>query len=104
MPFPGQGYAARVDQKNDVYVDVENATRSDIRVTSLLVLFYDKRKLLIEESTIECHTDCRVGRADAESFGPIEVPGSWDTVKVMDVYYEDDGRRKRMRRPPPRLG
>lgn len=83
-------YAARVDGKNDVYVDVENATRSDIRVTSLVVAFYDKRKTLVEESTIECHTDCRVGRADAESFGPIEVPGSWDTVKVTGVYYEDE--------------
>ncbi len=81
-------YAARVDRKNDVYVDVANVTRSGIRVTSLVVAFYDRRKTVIEKSTIECRNDCRVGRADVESFGPIESPRVWDTVKVMDVYYE----------------
>ena len=83
-------YAARVDKKNEIYVDVENSTRSGIRVTSVVVAFYDRRKSLIEKSTIDCRTDCSVGGADVESFGPLEGPQGWDTVKVMDVYYEED--------------
>ena len=82
-------YAARVDRKNEVYVDVENSTRVGIRVTSVVVAFYDRRKLLIEKSTIECRTECSVAGADVESFGPLEGPQGWDTVKVMNVYYEE---------------
>ena len=82
-------YAARVDGKNEIYVDVENSARLGIRVTSVVVAFYDKRKSLIEKSTIECRTDCAVGGEDVESFGPLEGPPGWETVKVMDVYYEE---------------
>jgi len=82
-------YAARVDAKNDVYVDVENTSRLGIRVTSVVVAFYDRRKVLIERNTIECRTDCSVGGQDVESFGPLDGPPGWDTVKVMNVYYEE---------------
>lgn len=84
-------FAARVDRKNDIYVDVENRTRSDIRVTSVVIAFYDKRRSLIEKTTIECRVECEVGGADVESFGPVEGPGGWETVKVMNVYYEEGG-------------
>lgn len=82
-------YAARVDAKNEVYVDIENSNRWGIRVTSVVVAFYDPRKSLIEKNTIECRTECSVGGADVESFGPLEGPKGWDTVKVMNVYYEE---------------
>ena len=82
-------FAARVDRRNEIYVDVENATRSGIRVTSLVVAFYDKRKKLLEKNTIDCRDECFVDGADAESFGPLEGPRNWDTVKVIDVFYED---------------
>ena len=84
-------YAARVDRKNEVYVDVENSTRSGIRMTSVVVAFYDKRRSLIEKSTIECRTECSVGAEDVESFGPLEGPEGWETVKLMNVFYEEDG-------------
>ena len=45
-------YAARVDRKNEVYVDVENSTRSGIRMTSVVVAFYDKRRSLIEKLSL----------------------------------------------------
>ena len=82
-------YAARVEGKNEIYVDVENPARLGIRVTSVVVAFYDKRKRLIEKSTIECRTECSVGGEDVESFGPLEGPQGWETVKVMAVYYEE---------------
>ena len=82
-------YAARVDRKNEIYVDVENSTRWGIRVTSLVVAFYDKRRSLIEKNTIDCKIDCSVGGADVESFGPLEGPPGWETVKVMNLYYEE---------------
>jgi len=82
-------YATRVAPDNSVYVDVENETRMGIRVTSVEVVFYDKRKRILEKSEIECETDCLVSGKDAESFGPIEGPRGWDTVEVTNVFYED---------------
>jgi Zn-dependent protease with chaperone function len=84
-------YAARVDRKNEIYVDVENQARAPIHVTSVVVAFYDRGQTLIEKNTIDCRTDCSVGRQDVESFGPLEGPPGWDTVKVMNVFYEDGG-------------
>lgn len=94
-------YAARVDRQNGIYVDVENSARLGIRVTSVVVAFYDKRKSLIERSTIECRTDCSVGGEDVESFGPLEGPEGWDTVKVMNVYYEEKDEEATTDEPEP---
>ena len=82
-------FAARVDRGNEIYVDVENATRTGIRVTSLILAFYDRRNRLLERNTIDCRDDCFVDRADAQSFGPLVGPRNWDTVKVIDVFYEE---------------
>src|SRR5678809_53651 len=84
-------YATRVDSKNEIYVDVQNSTRTGIRVTSVVVSFYDRRRIPIERNTIDCRTECSVGREDVESFGPLEGPKGWDTVKVMNVFYEEGG-------------
>jgi Zn-dependent protease with chaperone function len=94
-------YAARVDRKNEIYVDVENGTRTAIHVTSVVVAFYDQRRSLIERNTIDCRTECSVGRDDVESFGPLEGPPGWDTVKVMNVFYEEGGVEAEPAEPKP---
>ena len=82
-------YAARVDKKSRVYVDVENSSDTTIAVSKFVVVFYDKKKSVLEKSTIPCESDCTVEADDAGSFGPIEGPDGWATVKVTNVYYED---------------
>lgn len=82
-------YATRLGKKNRVYVDVENGSATDIRVTSMIVVFYDKARNVLEKSTIPCEADCEVEASDAGSFGPIDGPETWHTVKVTNVFYED---------------
>jgi len=82
-------YATRLGKKNRVYVDVENGSDTNIRVTSMVVVFYDKGKTILEKSTIPCEADCAVDARDAGSFGPIDGPDGWHTVKVTNVLYED---------------
>lgn len=83
-------YATRLGKKNRVYVDVENGSDTNIRVTSMVVVFYDKGKTVLEKSTIPCEADCAVDARDAGSFGPIDGPDGWQTVKVTSVLYEDE--------------
>lgn len=82
-------YATRLGKKNRVYVDVENGSDTNIQVTSMVVVFYDKGKTILEKSTIPCEADCAVEARDAGSFGPIDGPEGWHTVKVTNVFYED---------------
>jgi hypothetical protein len=96
-------YAARVDKKNRVYVDVENSSDTTIRVSSLSVVFYDKSKTTLEKNTFPCDSECTVDAEDAGSFGPINGPKGWDTVKVTKVLYEDveDSEDEEEPEPPP---
>ena len=82
-------YATRLGKKNRVYVDVENGSNTNIQVTSMVVVFYDKSKAILEKSTIPCEADCGVEARDAGSFGPVDGPEGWHTVKVTNVFYED---------------
>lgn len=95
----GVSYAARVGADNKVWVDIENATRRTVKVTSMTVLFYDKRENVVDRRTLDCERDCTISRASTESFGPIEGPMDWDTVKVSKVLYEDGGQAEA--RPAP---
>ena len=91
LPAAGQDevtHSTRIE-KNQVYVDVENDSKKMITVSSIVVSFYDKKSVLLEKSTITCENDCTVNVDEAESFGPVEGPKSWDTVNVTRVYYED---------------
>ena len=82
-------YATRLGKKNRVYVDVENGSDTNIQVTSMVVVFYDRGKTILEKSTIPCEADCAVEARDAGSFGPLDGPDGWHTVKVTNVFYED---------------
>jgi Zn-dependent protease with chaperone function len=83
-------FAARVEGRSDVYIDVENNGSSGIRVIALIVAFYDRRQTLLEKNTIRCRDDCFVGASDAESFGPMKGPRGFDTVKAIDVVYKEN--------------
>jgi|GEM_PF-2534643 len=96
VKFLGLAYAAdedisynyRVDDKNQVWVDVENDSDSDIKVTSVVVSFYDKDENIMDKSELPCKSNCIVKVDEAKPFGPITGPKDWETVRVTKVYYE----------------
>jgi|CXWL01.1.fsa_nt_gi hypothetical protein len=95
-------YATRLGKKNRVYVDVENGSEANIQVTSMVVVFYDRDKAILEKSTIPCDADCAVDARDAGSFGPIDGPDGWHTVKVTNVLYEEAEETAPQPKPAPR--
>jgi hypothetical protein len=82
-------YNYRVDDKNNVWVDVENDGDKAIKVTSVVVSFYDKDDNVLSKETLDCQKDCTVDVDKAETFGPIAGPNNWETVRVTKLYYEE---------------
>lgn len=98
-------YETRVDDDNKVFVDVENGSRLPIRVTSVSVVFYDRRERVLRRRRLDCDDDCGVAPGATESFGPITGPRGWDTVSASEVLYEEEEEPEveaapRKRQPP----
>lgn len=82
-------YQARVDERNRIFVDVENQGREPIAVTAMTVVFYDSQQRTLLRITLDCHADCSVTSGASESFGPIEPPPDWDSVRASEVSYRE---------------
>lgn len=81
-------YAARVDEQGRVFVDVSNATRSPVRVTTFVLRFFGAGDAFLERATSDCEDDCTVSADATEAFGPFETPEGWETVQVDEVFYD----------------
>ena len=84
----GLGFEARVDKKNQVWVDVKNKAAGPVRVTMISVSFFDANDRLMDRISLDCDDDCGVAASATESFGPIEGPRGWQNVRAMDVLFK----------------
>lgn len=88
MQDDGLVFEARVDKRNQVFVDVKNPTAGPVRVTMIRVSFFDADDRVIDRISVDCDDDCGVAASATESFGPIEGPRGWRNVKASDVQFK----------------
>jgi hypothetical protein len=88
MQDDGIAFEARVDKKNQVFVDVRNPTAGPVRVTTIRVSFFDADDRVIDRVSVDCDDDCSVAASSTESFGPIAGPRGWRNVRADDVQFK----------------
>ncbi len=103
MQDDGLVFEARVDKKNQVFVDVKNPTAGLVRVTMIRVSFFDGDDHVIDRISVDCDDDCDVAASATESFGPIDGPRGWRNVRAMEVLFKrTPSRAEAPRAPAPR--
>lgn len=80
-------YTLWEDDREQFWVRIQNDTDHDIRVSSILIVFYNAKGKPLEQRNIPCRGDCKLAKHDTRDFGGYNPPSGTESARVKNVQY-----------------
>lgn len=80
-------YTMWEDDGGELWVTIQNDTDRNIRVDSILIVFYNAKGKPIENRNVDCQGNCRLSSRDKRDFGPYQPPPNSESSRVRNVRF-----------------